>query len=171
MIAFRSALVAAGFALSVLPSLAASQTIVIEPLDDLGTGFLTDSLESEIFLRNRSIYEEFTEEVRAIPAQGAVLRGLDKMNGQVADVTLENGYSVLFGELRIDLAECRYPEDNATGEAYAFLTIQPQTGGAPVFQGWMIASSPALNAMDHARYDVWVLRCAQAESTSESEGN
>jgi len=29
----------------------------------------------------------------------------------------------------------------------------------PVFKGWMIASSPALNALDHPRYDVWVLRC------------
>ena len=35
------------------------------------------------------------------------------------------------------------------------------TDGAdqPVFSGWMIASSPALNALDHARYDVWVMRC------------
>ncbi|MEZ5716636.1 MAG: DUF2155 domain-containing protein [Paracoccaceae bacterium] len=29
----------------------------------------------------------------------------------------------------------------------------------PIFTGWMVASSPALNAMDHRRYDVWVLRC------------
>ncbi|MEO0381372.1 MAG: DUF2155 domain-containing protein, partial [Pseudomonadota bacterium] len=24
---------------------------------------------------------------------------------------------------------------------------------------WMIASAPALSAMEHARYDVWVMRC------------
>jgi len=29
----------------------------------------------------------------------------------------------------------------------------------PDFDGWMIASAPALNALDHARYDVWVMRC------------
>ncbi len=59
-----------------------------------------------------------------------------------------------------DLGECRHPEDNATGEGYAYLTIYdgPDAEG-PVFQGWMVASSPALNALDHARYDVWVLRC------------
>jgi hypothetical protein len=28
-----------------------------------------------------------------------------------------------------------------------------------VFSGWMIADSPALSALDHARYDVWILRC------------
>ena len=27
------------------------------------------------------------------------------------------------------------------------------------FSGWMVASSPALNALDHSRYDIWVLRC------------
>ncbi|MGB0800115.1 MAG: DUF2155 domain-containing protein, partial [Planktomarina sp.] len=25
--------------------------------------------------------------------------------------------------------------------------------------GWMVASSPALNALEHPRYDIWVLRC------------
>ncbi len=28
-----------------------------------------------------------------------------------------------------------------------------------LFSGWMLASAPALNAMDHPRYDVWALRC------------
>ena len=28
-----------------------------------------------------------------------------------------------------------------------------------IFSGWMLASSPALNALEHPRYDVWVLRC------------
>ena len=51
---------------------------------------------------------------------------------------------------------------NEFGEAYAYLTIVEEANtAAPVFQGWMIASSPALNAMDHARFDVWVLRCSR----------
>ena len=33
----------------------------------------------------------------------------------------------------------------------------------PVFVGWMIATSPALSAMDHPRYDVWVLNCVTPE--------
>jgi hypothetical protein len=33
---------------------------------------------------------------------------------------------------------------------------------APVFQGWLIGSAPALHALDHPRYDVWVLRCNNA---------
>jgi hypothetical protein len=90
---------------------------------------------------------------------GAVLRGLDKVNAEFQDIEILNGSSVRFERLVIDLGECRYPENNPAGDAYAFLTIRDQGAAEPVFQGWMLASSPALNALDHARYDVWVLRC------------
>jgi hypothetical protein len=90
---------------------------------------------------------------------GAVLRGLDKISGAVEDVTLVNGARVSLGRLEIRLQECRYPAGNPAGDAWAFLEISEDGRAAPVFRGWMIASSPALNPLDHARYDVWVLRC------------
>ena len=90
---------------------------------------------------------------------GAVLRGLDKVSGEATDLELGNGQTVEFGRLRIDMSECRYPEGNPAGDAYAFLNIWEAGDTTPVFSGWMIASSPALNALDHSRYDVWVLRC------------
>lgn len=148
-----------GAAIAMVCTTAAAQDIIIEELD---------GLEDGIFLRQTPLFEEIVEEVRAVPGTGAVLRGLDKMNGRVEDITLENGFSAGFENLRVDLGECRHPEDNATGEAYAFVTIYDGPAvGEPAFQGWMIASSPALNAMDHPRYDVWVLRC----TTSEAEGS
>ncbi|WP_422050432.1 DUF2155 domain-containing protein [Shimia sp.] len=111
--------------------------------------------------------------VAASVGEGAMLRGLDKLTGQVADFELQNGYSVNFGTLRVDMAQCRHPSENATGEAYAFISVfEDQGAGANLFQGWMIASSPALSALDHPRYDVWVLRCKVAEaSTSEADGS
>lgn len=102
------------------------------------------------------------EELRAATGQGARLKGLDKMSGQVADLDLASGESVAFGRIEISLGECRYPEDNPTGEAYAWLTIRDPRQNLVIFDGWMVASSPALNALDHARYDVWVIRCTTA---------
>ncbi len=90
---------------------------------------------------------------------GALLRGLDKINAEVIDLDLANGEGADFGNLRVDLAQCRYPEGNPAGDAYAFLTIREQASGQELFSGWMLASSPALNALEHPRYDVWVLRC------------
>lgn len=90
---------------------------------------------------------------------GAVLRALDKVNGKTTDIELANGTSAEYGRLVISLGECRYPTGNASGDAYAFVTIRELGESENAFQGWMIASSPALNALDHARYDVWVTRC------------
>ncbi|SNS37743.1 DUF2155 domain-containing protein [Antarctobacter heliothermus] len=90
---------------------------------------------------------------------GAVLRGLDKLNAKVTDIVLQNGATEVLGLIEIALKECRYPEGDPSGDAYAFLTIREAGIAKPVFSGWMIASSPALNAMDHARFDVWILRC------------
>lgn len=157
-----------------------AQEIIVESLDDPEESqdtFITET-DSEVFLRGASLFEEITEEVRAVTGLGAELRALDKTTGEVRDITLANGQSEAFGYLRIGLTECRHPDDNAAGEAYAFLTIaENDNAAAPVFQGWMIASSPALNAMDHARFDVWVLRCqvdaaaADDASTDETSGN
>jgi len=69
--------------------------------------------------------------------------------------------------LNVVLSECRYPVDNPMGDAFAYLTISEDPLQPPVFMGWMVASSPALNPLDHRRYDVWVLRCAMSEASTE----
>lgn len=92
-------------------------------------------------------------------APGAKLRILDKLSGAVEDVTLGRGQQITTGRLTVLLDSCRSPADNTVAEAEAHLTILDAASPAPVFSGWMIASAPALSALDHPRYDVWVLRC------------
>lgn len=111
------------------------------------------------------------EAAQTVEARGAVLRLLDRMAGQVSDATLAKGQAQDLGRLTIVMDECRYPEDLPLGEAFAHLTITDPDLPDPVFKGWMIASSPALSALDHPRYDVWVLHCDVPASTSEGEGS
>ena len=92
-------------------------------------------------------------------APGASLRILDKLTGEVQDVTLGRGQSMTTGRLTVQLDACRSPADNTVAEADAHLTIMDASSPEPVFSGWMLATAPALSAMDHPRYDVWVLRC------------
>jgi len=92
--------------------------------------------------------------------QGATLRVLDKLTGELADISLASGDRTALGLISIEVAECRYPLGNPASDAFAFVEITEVTGTEPVFKGWMVASSPALNAVDHGRYDVWVLRCS-----------
>lgn len=96
-------------------------------------------------------------------APGAKLRMLDKLTGEVTDIDLADGKSKAFGRLTVQLDECRYNPENPAAEAYAHITVLEANSTDPIFNGWMTASSPALSALDHARYDVWVLRCDVAD--------
>lgn len=104
----------------------------------------------------------------ALAAQGQIpvedgtaaeLRALDRLSGQLTDVTVPIGEAARIGELDVNVVYCRYPADNPAGDAFAYLLIDDRKARSVVFEGWMLASSPALNALEHRRYDVWVLRC------------
>ncbi|MEM9523852.1 MAG: DUF2155 domain-containing protein [Pseudomonadota bacterium] len=101
-------------------------------------------------------------------APGGVLRVLDKVAGASQDVEVPNGGWFETGGLKVTLWECRYPQDDPSSEAFARLTIEGRSGGSELFNGWMVATSPALNALDHHRYDVWVLRCMIPEGAADS---
>lgn len=105
-----------------------------------------------------------------VDSEGATLRFLDKLTSETGDVVLSRGQAAKFGRLIVRLDSCRYPADNPTSDASAHLTILDAGSEAELFSGWMLASSPALSALDHPRYDVWVLDCILPEATSETEG-
>lgn len=87
------------------------------------------------------------------------LRALDTITGIVQDIDLVVGDTTVYERLMISATECRYPKGNIDGDAFAYLTIRDVREADARFEGWMIASSPALSALEHPRYDVWVLRC------------
>jgi hypothetical protein len=91
--------------------------------------------------------------------QTITLRALDRMLGRPTDIELTVGQTVLFGRIAIHVPECRYPAEDPSSDAFAHVEVL-DTGGNTLFDGWMVASSPALSALEHPRYDVWVLRCS-----------
>jgi hypothetical protein len=109
---------------------------------------------------------------RADPMQVAVLQALDKVSARVSVLEVPVGKTVGFGTLEITARACDKRPPEETPESAAFLEItDKRPGQAPTtpFVGWMFASSPALSAMEHPVYDVWVLDCKNASSsTSES---
>lgn len=97
------------------------------------------------------------QEVTSGPA--GELRVLDKLTGVVTDLNLQIGETGTVGYLHVTLNQCRYPVANPSGDAYAEVVVRYRDEQQPSFAGWILASAPALNAMDHPRYDVWALRC------------
>lgn len=103
----------------------------------------------------------------AIPGKDGVkravaLRGLDKITGRPTNIFAPIGLPVNFASLTITARYCYSTPPSEPPETTAFIEIvdhrpdQPQTR---VFSGWMHASSPSLNGLQHPLYDVWVISC------------
>lgn len=98
----------------------------------------------------------------ALQMNEAVLQGLDKITARISTIKVGVGETVSFGSLQITLRACDKRPPEETPESAAFLqVVEQKPGEQPVtrFSGWMFASSPALSAMDHPVYDLWVLDC------------
>ncbi|WP_424926560.1 DUF2155 domain-containing protein [Amaricoccus tamworthensis] len=90
---------------------------------------------------------------------GVHLRGLDTLNGTAMDLYAPVGETIRYGHLIITADSCRIKSATAVGDDHAFLRIGDVREEGLRFSGWMFASSPALSALDHPRYDVWVVNC------------
>ena len=104
---------------------------------------------------------------QAIAMNQVVLQALDKITARVSRITVPVGGTVSFGSLQITAKACDKHPPEETPESAAFLQIvEVKPGEAPVsrFSGWMFASSPALSALEHPVYDIWVLDCINADS-------
>jgi hypothetical protein len=100
----------------------------------------------------------------AQPQGGSVLtlRGLEKITGRPTNITAPIGKPVQFASLTITVRYCYSTPQSETPETAAFVQIsdhRPDQGEKPVFSGWMYASTPGLNGMEHPLYDVWVISC------------
>ena len=96
------------------------------------------------------------------PHRIAVLQGLDKVTARVSALSAPIGVTVRFGTLEIVVRYCDKRPPEETPESAAFVDIWQARRGEPavsLFRGWMFASSPALNALEHPVYDIWVLDC------------
>lgn len=92
----------------------------------------------------------------------ATLAGLDKITGRVTRFDVYIDETVLFGALEITPRACYNRPPTETQRTSAFLEVDQRslTGTSRrIFTGWMFADSPALNAVDHAVYDVWLIEC------------
>ena len=96
----------------------------------------------------------------------AVLQGLDKVTARISTFEVPVGQAVRFGALTILVRACHKRPPTEPPESAAFLQIDDAHGDAPVraFSGWMYASSPALSALEHPVYDVWVVDCTKASN-------
>jgi len=91
-----------------------------------------------------------------------MLRGLDKITGRSFDIVAPLDVPVKFATLTVTARYCYSTPQSETPETAAFVQIddaRPDKPARRIFSGWMYASSPGLNAMQHPLYDVWAIFC------------
>ena len=93
----------------------------------------------------------------------ATFAGLDKITGRITRFDVYIDETVLFGALESTPRACynRAPTETQQPTSAVLEVDQRSLQGVSkrIFTGWMFADSPALNAVDHAVYDVWLVEC------------
>ncbi len=93
---------------------------------------------------------------------GVVLGGLDKIAARTARFEADINQQVFYNTLIVTARVCKTRPPEEPPESAAYIDIQerkPDGTTANIFSGWMFASSPALNALEHPVYDIWVISC------------
>ena len=94
----------------------------------------------------------------------AAFSGLDKITGRITQFDVYIDETVQFGALQITPRACYTRPPTETQRTSVFVEVdQLSLKGqvSRIFTGWMFADSPALNAIDNAVYDIWLMDCKQ----------
>ena len=98
----------------------------------------------------------------------AAFSGLDKITGRITNFDVYIGETVQFGALQITPRACYSRPSTETQRTSVFIEVDQVSLKGQVqriFTGWMFADSPALNAIDHPVYDIWLVDCKQSSDT------
>ena len=123
-----------------------------------------------IFLVSFTVMTLASSQALADPYNTAVLQGLDKVTARVLTIEARLGDTKKIGALEIIVRACDKRPPEETPESAAFLDVWEVRSGesaSNIFRGWMFASSPALSALEHPVYDVWVLDCKNTQEIFE----
>ncbi len=92
----------------------------------------------------------------------AQLQALDKVTARITIIKAPVNQPVTFGTLRITVRACNARPPSEVPDAAAWLQVEDtrnDSGGRPVFQGWMFANAPGIAMLEHPVYDLRVLDC------------
>ncbi len=102
----------------------------------------------------------------------AAFAGLDKITGRLTKFDVYVDETVQYGALQLTLRACYTRPASEKQLTTAFIEVdQIDLRGeiSRIFTGWMFADSPALNAIDHAVYDIWLVDCKQTSDVPPPE--
>lgn len=120
-------------------------------------------------LEREATFEDSKPDEKGV-RRSVLMGGLDKITARTFQFEAPVGATVRFKKLLITARTCHVRPPEETPETSVFIEISeaaPQGGDDlhRLFSGWMFASSPGLNALEHPVYDVWVIGCTIDDPT------
>lgn len=102
----------------------------------------------------------------------AIIQALDKVTAETVRFEAAVGQPVRYKTLVFTVKACEQAAaDEPLEDTMAYITVDSQPRAAPgkptpparqAFKGWMYASSPGLNPLQHPVYDAWLITCRAA---------
>ena len=106
---------------------------------------------------------------KEISTNSAIMQAMDKVTGVVNKISVPVNSKVSFGDFSLVLRACKKTPAEETPENFAFVDVADKSFGKDeynIFRGWLISSTPGINAIEHPIYDVWLLECVDADITN-----
>lgn len=106
-----------------------------------------------------------------ISTNSALMQAMDKVTGRVNKVIVPVNSKVSYGDFSLVLRACKKRPAEETPENFAFVDVADKSFGSDeysIFRGWLISSTPGINAIEHPIYDMWLLECIDTEVNTET---
>ena len=100
----------------------------------------------------------------------ARMQAMDKITGRVSIIEVPVNGEVKFGTFSVVVRSCKTNAEGEVPENYAFVDVTDKSFDKEefnIFKGWMLSSSPAVSAVEHPIYDVWLLKCFDTQEPIE----
>ena len=99
----------------------------------------------------------------------AIIQAIDKVTAETLKFEAPVGQPIRYKTLIFTVRACETTAaDEEQPDSAVYMTVDSQPKAAPgraapaprqVFRGWMFASSPGLNPLQHPVYDAWLISC------------
>lgn len=102
----------------------------------------------------------------------AIMQALDKVTTETMRFEVPVGQPIRYKTLVFTVRACETAAaDEVAPETAAYVIVdtqpkaqagRPAPAGRQIYKGWMYASSPGLNPLQHPVYDAWLIACKQS---------